>query len=107
MIYFIFFAPPLLGAFILFAIFQSFLGSADQEVAYSRRVWWLWLTFSVLALIAQSVFFFTGAYSDLSSSEFSPIGTDIYGLLISYLTIAIPIFSLSSFIFLVRRVYAP
>ena len=92
----LFFGPPLLAAlvacFVLHIPFSFFKH-------LSQGFWNYWIARFVLAIlgfVGLFVFKLMGGYENVTSSEFSPIGTDERGLALVWITIGVCVFGLLS-----------
>jgi hypothetical protein len=98
----LFFGPPIVAALILAAIlhlpFRAFHdGSRGLKFYFGFRV-----VLTLLGFAGLLCFKISGGYENLSSSEFSPIGTDGRGLVILWATVTVFAFGFFSLLELLK-----
>lgn len=98
MVLLLFFGPPIVAAVILVLLFHLPFtyfedGSRGMKFFFGVRV-----ALMVLGFAGLFVFKSLGGYDKLTSSEFSPIGTDEQGLVILWISATVILFGIFSFL---------
>jgi len=99
---FLYFGVPIILALIIAAIMHAPFRSFRKEPKRFRLYMRFRVALTLLGPIAILIFKLAGGYDNILSSEFSPIGTDAWGVVVHVVTYTIVAFAIVSFFELIH-----